>query len=535
MKVRRERPSQRLNHRVSAPIRVDIGDASYDVVDWSLGGFSLSGFDGPAGVGDVITVTIHVPFQGFEIAFAADGEIKRRGDNGDLGVAFVELGERERELMTHFIDSLVRGSMSVVDDTILRIDTPVTPVSTKPDPNPTEALPVRRWPFKALMMSAFYFSAGLAVLGYAFLVLHANFVRLEVQSAVVSAPVQPILATTDGLVKTVLIPQGDMVERHAPLMAFSNPVLRQRIDMARVRVDRALLTMRAKEKELDAERDKFGDYQLIAQSEVERITARIRSLQERAALARAQVERFTTLRREGWATQSKLDGVLLEYETLRGELEEARLLMHQRRALLDSIEAGRFFDGNRLEGRLQELQAVAELAADEVMLAKDELTTLLRQRDSLTIPAPHDGRMLALYKTNGATVKRGEQVALFERNEARTIEAYMTQEEVLEIGLGDEATAFFPSLDRKTRIVVTEIDRTKGYLDEVSSRYQWRGPKDRTAQVTLQFVAMPLNEVRTSFPPGLPVVVIFERRGTDVRFSTVKSWFQSDDKAGDEI
>lgn len=529
MKVRRERPSQRLNHRVSAPIRVDADDSSYDAVDWSLGGLSLTGYEGSAKLGEVITTTIHVPFQGFEIAFETECEIKRLTDQGDLGVAFVELGDRECELMTHFIDSLVRGSMSVVDDTILRIDSPVTPVSTKPDPNPTQALPVRRWPVKAMMMSAFYFTAGLAVLGYAFLVLHSNFIRLEVQSAVVSAPVQPLLATTDGLVKKVLVYPGNSVLRQVPLMAFSNSSLQQRIDIAKVRIDRALLTMRTREKELDAERDKFGDYRLIAQSEVERITARIHSLQHRATLARAQVERFSTLRREGWATQSKLDDVELEYHTLNGELEQARVLMHERRELLDSIEAGRFFDGKRLEGKLQDLQAAAELAADEVMLAKDELTTLLRQRNSLIVPAPHNGRVLTLYKDDGATVKRGEQVGLFERDEARTVDAYMTQEEVLEIGLGDKATAYFPSLDRKVRAVVTDIDRTQGYLDEMGSRYQWRGPKDRSAKVTLQFLDIPLNEVRTSFPPGLPVVVIFERRSTDVRFSTVKSWFSSGD------
>jgi hypothetical protein len=38
------------------------------------------------------------------------------------------VGNREREIMAYFIDELVRGSMTSVDDVILRLDSPVTPV-----------------------------------------------------------------------------------------------------------------------------------------------------------------------------------------------------------------------------------------------------------------------------------------------------------------------------------------------------------------------------------------------------------------------
>lgn len=530
MKVRRERPSQRLNHRVSAPIKVEIDGESYDADDWSLGGFSISGFEGAGAVGNKITSIIHLPFQGFEISFTIDCEIKRCTDEGNLGVLFVDLDDRERELMTHFIDNLVRGSMSVVDDTILRIDSPVTPVSTKPDPNPTDNMNIRRWPIRMVIMSLFYLTAGLGVLAYTSLMLHSNFVQLEIQSAVVSAPVQPILSTTNGLVKNVHNPSGSFVERNTPLITFSNPDLQQKIDLAKVRIDRSLLELRAKEKDLEFERQKFGDYRIIAENAVGRITAKIQSLQERALLARAQVDRFTTLLKDGWTTQSRLDEMAMEYEKLRGELEQARLLMHERRQLLDGIEAGRFFDGNSIKGQLQKLKATAELAADEVMLAKDELSTLLHQRDSMVIPAPHNGRLLAVYKMDGSTVKRGEKIALFERNEARTIDAFVTQDEVLEIGLGDKAMAYFPSLDRKVEIIVSAIDRTQGYIDQKKSRYQWRGSEDRTALVTLQFIDITFSEIRSSFPPGLPVVVIFKRRGTDIRIPTIKSWFKNGKK-----
>ena len=91
----------------------------------------------------------------------------------------------------------------------------------------------------------------------------------------------------------------------------------------------------------------------------------------------------------------------------------------------------------------------------------------------------------------------------------------MTQEEVLEIGLGDTATVYFPSIDQRVAAVVLVIDRTTGYIDEIESRYQWRGPKDRSAKVTLRFLDIERDVIRKRFKPGLPAVVVFERRNTD--------------------
>ena len=79
----------------------------------------------------------------------------------------IELGEREAKLMQHFIEDIVRGSMSTIDDTIQRIDVPVTPASIKPDSSPTEEVPLRRWPVKTIAMSATYLAVGLAVFSYA--------------------------------------------------------------------------------------------------------------------------------------------------------------------------------------------------------------------------------------------------------------------------------------------------------------------------------------------------------------------------------
>ena len=515
MKVRRERPSQRLHHRVSAPVKIDLPEGTFEPADWSLGGFGIEQYPGEVAVGDELTCALHIPFQGFNISFDLQARVTRSVPGGFLGVSFVKISDREREIMTHFIDGLVRGSMTTVQDTIVRIDSPVTPVSTKPDVNPAEQVPARRWPWKVWAMSAFYLTAGLGVVAYAMLVFYVNFLRLEVDTAVVTAPIEPILAASDGKIRKIAVEMGTKVAAETPLIVIEDPKLEEAMDLAAIRVDRTIMELTAKQKELQAEQERFRDYRTIALSQLERINVKIRSLELRTELARRQAERFKTLARDGWTTKSKLDEVTSAHTALAGDLEEARLLREERRLLLKNIDKGRFYTGGKIEGRLKELQAAVDFHWDQVALAKDELMALERHRERLILSAPTTGRIVKLLRTTGSTVRRGEELALFERDEARIIEAFLTQEEVLEIGLGDTATVYFPSIDQRVAAVVLVIDRTTGYIDEIESRYQWRGPKDRSAKVTLRFLDIERDVIRKRFKPGLPAVVVFERRNTD--------------------
>ena len=176
VKVRRERPDQRRHHRVTAPLFVTYGGETLRAADWSLGGLRLEGYGGAVPApGDKIALKLSMPFQGFDVAFAATGEVVRNHPaNGMFALRFTELGERELELMRHFIEELVRGSMSDVADTIQRIDLPVTPVSTAPDVNPGAVVPVSRWPLKTIFYTGLYSVLGLFVFSYIAMLGYTN-------------------------------------------------------------------------------------------------------------------------------------------------------------------------------------------------------------------------------------------------------------------------------------------------------------------------------------------------------------------------
>jgi len=176
-----------------------------------------------------------------------------------------------------------------------------------------------------------------------------------------------------------------------------------------------------------------------------------------------------------------------------------------------------------MEGRLNELAAAVGLHESRVRLTAAELNALRRRQESQTVSAPTAGRVIQLVRKPGSYVRRGDQVALFERDEARSIQAFMTQEEILEIGLDDPATVYFPSLDERVRAVVVAVDRTTGFVDEMEAQYTWRGPHDRSARVTLAIVGLDLESVRRRYPAGLPATVVFERRTTSELASSVSA------------
>ncbi|NNE21291.1 MAG: PilZ domain-containing protein, partial [Rhizobiales bacterium] len=107
--------------------------------DWSLGGFRVDNYPLELpNVGSEIEASMTLPFQGFDISFTAKAKVVRAvPEIKSFAVEYTEIGERELELMHHFIEDLVRGAMSEVADSISRIDVPITPVSTEPDPEST--------------------------------------------------------------------------------------------------------------------------------------------------------------------------------------------------------------------------------------------------------------------------------------------------------------------------------------------------------------------------------------------------------------
>ncbi len=248
MKITREKACQRLHHRVKTPLAVMLDGELYEAIDWSLGGLRVGGWRNGESlqIGEKIPCHFSLPFQGFDIGFDVELEVVRiDAEREELAGKFIDLGDRKTELMHHFIEQLVRGAMVPVEDTILRIDSPVTPVSTKPDPSPAEQVPVNRLPVKLIAMSAFYLIGGLLLFSLVGLTVYNNFLSLRVSTAMTYKPVEPVIALQDGMILNTSIGAGDYVGQGQELFQMSIPALNLQLDEAQLQVERARLELEA--------------------------------------------------------------------------------------------------------------------------------------------------------------------------------------------------------------------------------------------------------------------------------------------------
>ena len=500
--------------------------------DWSLGGLRVEGFpEAIPDLGSEVQLQLTLPFQGFDVSFDAKGEcVRAEAAIGMFAVRFTALGERERELMSHFIEELIRGSMVNVEDTIQRIDVPVTPAALTPDVSPTSALPVRRWPVKTIVMSAVYGILGLVVFGYTGLLGYTNFFRMEVQTAVISAPVDTVAAPADGRIGWTAVKPGDQVKTGDVIVNVFDHQLEREIELAdiAIREQKAKLLF-AKQRHAD-ELERLKGFAGVEMKNLEQTKLDLEGLEAQVRAAEQQFIRLRYLHGKGFTTDTLLENAEKQYVTLKKSLESKRVELRARIELAGDGESRRFYNGTNLIGDAALTESQVRLAENEVAVTQQRHAALLNHRARLAVQSPFDGNVLELPRVDQGSIRRGDIIAIIEQRKKRQVTAYLNQDEVLKIGLGDEAMVFVPALAETLKGRVLKIDRTSGFVHEQDQRqnpgYNWRGPTDRSAKVTIGFDEQSKVADPERYRSGLPVVVIFPQRSTNSLLTSIKHKFQ---------
>jgi multidrug resistance efflux pump len=535
VRVKRERPDQRRHHRVTAPIFVEYDGQHTRAADWSLGGLRIVSFAGTLPeTGHEIELSLMLPFQGFDVSFTAKAEVVRRDlATAMFAVRFTEIGERERELMQHFIEELVRGSMVDVEDTIQRIDVPVTPASLEPDgPKLSRGTPVKRFPIKTLVMTGLYLVLGVIVFGYAGMLAYTNFYRMEVQTAVIAAPVETVTAKVDGRVELNHVKPGDHVKVGDVVIKMVDSTLDREIELADLEVqERKAKLGFAKQKQIE-ELDRLRSYATVEMKNLEQTRISVDALVQQYRSAEANYQRLRELMTKGFSTATKVDEAERLSISLKRDLDVRRVELSSRIELATQTAGKRMYSGNEtigsadIVGSHAELEAEVRLVEHEIKLSQQRYIAQVKQKENDSVRAPFDGTVLDLPRFDKAFVKKGDVIAIIEQRQDRHIDAWLNQDEILKIGIGDEAIVYIPALNESISGKVTEIDRTTGFVQEQYQRqtsgYAWRGATDRSAKVKITFSDPKKVEDAERYRSGLPVVVVFEQRSTNSLLSSIK-------------
>lgn len=532
VKIKRERPDQRRHHRVTAPLFVRVDGHELRATDWSLGGLRIDGFTGELpSAGAELPFHLTLPFQGFDVSFDIKAEVVRTNAADKMfAVRYTQIGERERELMQHFIEELIRGSMSDVDDTIQRIDVPVTPARLEPDVKKIPAdMPVRRWPLKTVVMTTVYALAGLVVFGYAGLLGYSNFYRMEVQTAVITAPVETVMATSDGQVVLTGIKPGDSIRAGEVVVNLLDSSLERDIELADIAVrERKAQLAFLKQKQAE-ELERLRGFATVEMKNVKQSKVELEGLQEQLKLVELQHARMKSLFDKGYATASMLDDIAKQVIDLEARIENRRIELQSRADLAEQNFGKRLYTGQTLEGQSAEVEAQVRLAEHEISLAEQRRESISRMRERAAAVAPFDGTVLQVPRINGGTVRKGDTLAIIEQRRDRRVTAFLNQDEILKVGLGDEALIYVPALGETLKGRVTSIDRTSGFVREQDQRqspgYGWRGPHDRSARIEIEFEEKARIVDSDRYRAGLPVIVVFEQRSTNSVITAIRKKF----------
>ncbi len=397
-----------------------------------------------------------------------------------------------------------------------------------PDDPSIQKNPIRAR-IKTAMMATIWVGVGLSTLTYAASLAYVNYMRLEIDTAMISGSVEPINAPFDGSIASLLVKGGDRLSEGARFAVMEDPEIEKQTRFASVKVERAREDLRLRQAELESEKLKRDEYISISKNKMEKIDSDIGSLQAQEKVARERFERVSDLFKKGIMIRPRMEEASDRLAELTTLLNKARINQKERAQQFESVLAGHFYDGNQVVGRLRETEATVQRASVEVDLAIEELQAMQQRRQVNKVTAAHDARVLKVLRQEGAAVKRGDTMLVVERLDDRVIHAFLRQDEATRVAIGDEAMVYVPALRAKAVARVTGVERNAAFLDDIDARYSWKqardgGPKptdkDRTARVTLKFDGPDKAIVDGKFEIGMPTVVSFQRRSVNTVFSS---------------
>jgi multidrug resistance efflux pump len=521
--ARWERPDGRRQLSVTAPLFVGFAGDIVRATEWSLSGFTVAEGETRWPDSRDVDAKVTLPFQGFEVSFSAPVQVVARDpERGTVSLDYVSLGSRERELLCHFLDELVRGSMVDVRDTIQRIDVPVAPVLVAVQDAPTFVATGLPKAGTALFgnrgfMSGLYAALGVFVFGYLGTLVFANVFRFETENAVYSTPTEAIAAQGEGMVSWAEFRPGDAVKAGDTLANVVDNQLERDIELADITVREREAKVGLLQQRSDSESARLQSPAGGQSSSVTRLRLDIESLQARVQASEQEIRRVSLRPRDAQTparteeARKKLLAHQKALESRQGELK-ARIEREQpgARGTATAIAA--------LPYEITPIDAQLAQALQDYDFAKLRHQAVIAHRVRLAIRAPFDGVLTALPRIDRGGVRKGETMAIVEQRAAPFATAFLNARDVNRIGVGDPVRLYVPTLREYLPARIALIDRAAGGRRDVErpgvDGRVVHGPVDGGAKVVLHLDQPELVKHRPGYQNGLPVVVQFRRRWT---------------------
>lgn len=501
-------PSKELYLKTSIPLTIQIGNKTFVAESWSMGGFAIRGLktQNTNLIGKNFPVKLCVQFRDFNINIDAIAVINRYEEDTEiLHASFKTLKDEHKELLKYFIQAVASGEMVNIDNVIRRVDMPVTsPGIALPSPDKSSKKQVSRFLF-----SGAYLLSSLLLLSYVAYTLYFHFFNLTVESAIVNLPLQTVQSTDEGVVESVLIKEGEVIEKGDAILHLSSPKLQKSIEKEQANQQRKEIRIQKLEALLKSESKKQGAYQALARQDLQSARARLASIRNNRSALQASYDNLADLANQGLIPRIKLDKPYADLLAVEQKVVVAQTQVANAKSALNSARNGYASTGSRLDNDAPKLRADLAQAKAELSIIQAKLDKLLGQTDQLTMTSPFTGTVKDLSIQASQYLKPGENVLrLIPSNQSPEVIAYLTQAEINKIRMDSIAKAYIPAIDQDFPLTVTHIDRTERFFEPQNNQLTWQGVEERTGMVKLAFKDQSLPQVKL----GLPVMVSFEKQ-----------------------
>ncbi|MFZ5476266.1 MAG: HlyD family secretion protein, partial [Myxococcota bacterium] len=454
--------------------------------------------------GEDTDARVTVSLDGLQLSFdAALRMVRSAGD--EAGLEFTRLPDAARELL-QYVSRDDEEPASVVG-ALDRIEPPPPPRAVDPPAAPARRVPVR------LVLSA---ALGVAMAAWLATTAYHRVWRIEVDAASIVAPTARVTSPSDGVLRAVWVAPGEPVEAGAPLFHVESPRARAEIEAAALAVQQAELEVARLEAARDAHAERLSIHDRMMRSRVAHQHTQVALLEERLALADGQLARLRALLARDVVSRLEVDVEAAKRAATAGELEAARSLLTVERGRLGAARQGWYFDGDRVEAGLPELDAALATAREEVALRRGVLEATRRRAEAAErVTAPFAGRVAEVTQTASTPVRQGVPVVVLEEAEARVVEAWITREEGEYVRIGDVARVTVSGLGARYEGTVRAIDSDAAKAETAAV---WgMQPRLRVELDVTGLAGEPgsadeaREQLREAAAVGLPAVVSFAR------------------------
>ncbi|MDP2310818.1 MAG: HlyD family efflux transporter periplasmic adaptor subunit [Pseudomonadota bacterium] len=514
--------SRRKHTRVLSALTVQSGPDRLDVVDWSPGGLRVSSVPASLLATEEVPIRVTVPFEGVDIPFDGSVHVVRLGPNpGEAGLAFVDLPPFAWEILTFL--SQEDAAAPTAPPTLAPALASAGPPTLAPPIAPAPAEPPRihakapdpQVSWRPPLRMYLYFAVGALLALYIGSSLYHRVWRIEVESATLVAPVARIASPADGMMRELDLAVGDRVAAGTFLFRVESPQVRSAVERAGLELAQAEIRVAELEAARTAEQERLAIHGGMVNSRIGSQRAQVKLLEQRLALAGAQVARVEGLLGQG-VSQGELDEVRARWATVAGQLAQARggLSTEQKRRV--AARSGFYFDGDGGQEGLPEVEAALVAARAEVALEKDQLVGEQAHAEVAEVGrAPFAGRVAQVLQTSGTPVRQGDLVVVLEREDGRLVEAWVTRQQAEYVRIGDAAEIAVAGLGRSYDGVVRTIETDPGASAQVAAAGD--SPRLQVLLEVAGFAGEPdtldaaTQELREVDSVGLPAVVSFAR------------------------